>query len=99
MSVGMIRACNGVCAMNSRLNRKRRRLATWRWWVAGGLLAPGFPLLGHAQVLSLNVTGPNGEAVGGFRWLIEEDTTKPVTLGGRGFRGRDFPLGFPPAFG
>src|SRR3990172_3474496 len=94
MSVGMIRACNGVCAMNSRLNRKRRRLATWRWLVAGGLLALGFPLLGHAEVLSLNVTGANGEAVSGFRWLIEEDTTKPVTLGVPAIPGQDLSLSF-----
>lgn len=80
--------------MNSRMERKRRAFATWVCAVAGGLLAIYLPLLVQAQVLSLNVAGPNGEAVTGFRWLIEEDTTKPVTLGAPAVPGQNLSLSF-----
>jgi hypothetical protein len=33
-----------------------------------------------AQALTINVQDPDGNPVSGFRWLIEEDTTNPVTL-------------------
>lgn len=38
------------------------------FFLAAGLAAP-------AQALTLNVVGPDGEAVNGYRWLLEEDAT------------------------
>lgn len=34
-----------------------------------------------AHALTINVVGPNNEAVTDFRWLVEEDATKPSTPG------------------
>lgn len=54
--------------------------------VFGCLLAlvPAMTLAGSqpaAQSVTLDVEGPNGEAVGGYRWLLEEDRTRHVTPG------------------
>jgi len=46
---------------------------SWIAVVALGAIALGSPA--WAQSLTLNVTGPNGEAIGGYRWLLEEDAT------------------------
>lgn len=40
-----------------------------------------FLLAGKASALSLNVVGPNGEAVTNFRWMMEEDATYHVNPG------------------
>ena len=54
-----------------------------RWWMFGSTLAislPGLLLIGSAQALTINVQDPDGTPAPGFRWLLEEDTTHPVTL-------------------
>ena len=43
-------------------------------------LLSGLLWTGNAQALTINVQDPLGNPVSGFRWLIEEDTTHPVTL-------------------
>ena len=47
-----------------------------------------------AQTLTVNVVGPNGAPVPGFRWLVEEDATKPVDVGVPAIPGKNLALSF-----
>ena len=55
------------------------------------ILSPG---PAHAQPLQINVVGPNGASVPAYRWLLEQDTTKPVTLDAAAVPGQNLSLSF-----
>ena len=69
----------------------------WRFllWALGGLLiGVSIASQSHAQTLNISVVGPGGAAVTNFRWQVEEDTTKPVTLGAPAVPGVNLSLSF-----
>ncbi len=55
-----------------------RRTRVVRWWNAALAAALLVVAAGQARAYTLTVEGPNGEAVTGFRWLVEEDVTYAV---------------------
>ncbi|HEY9198554.1 MAG TPA: hypothetical protein VIR60_04240, partial [Gammaproteobacteria bacterium] len=46
-----------------------------------GLLLIGAAIAGNCHAFTLQVVDPDGNPVFGYRWLLEEDTTHPVTPG------------------
>ncbi len=47
-----------------------------------------------AQTLNVTVVGPDGIAIPGFRWLVEEDATKPVDVGVPAIPGKNLAVSF-----
>ena len=50
-------------------------------WLTWLLFLTALQAFQSAYALTVNVVDPNGTPVNGFRYLVEEDTTHPVTLG------------------
>ena len=61
---------------NENGNFFKQRLVFWTVLLLGVLL-----IRADAWALTLNVVGPNGEAVQAYKWLLEEDATYQVTPG------------------
>ena len=59
----------------------RRRSSGGSHWAVLALLIATLAPAPAAALSSLSVVDENGGAVGSYRWLLEEDTTHPVTLG------------------
>ena len=51
------------------------------WFALVGLFLMGAVVTGDSRAFTLNVVDPEGNPVFGYRWLLEEDTTHPVTPG------------------
>ena len=61
------------------------RFAAALWVVVAtalAVLSAGPASAAPYNLTSLNVVGPNGEAITGYRWLIQEDTMKASVPGG-----------------
>ena len=78
----------------------KTRLAKKDWlssvWMAMVALIAGATVQvdAVAQILTVNVVGSDGLAVPGFRWLVEEDATKPVELGVPAIPGKNLAVSF-----
>jgi len=54
---------------------------TFRWYVIFSVFLFSLFSLSDLQAFNLTVVNETGAAVNGFRYLVEEDTTQPVSLG------------------
>ena len=73
------------------------RFAAALWVVVAtalAVLSAGPASAAPYNLTSLNVVGPNGEAITGYRWLIQEDTMKASVPGGPAVPGSALSVSF-----
>lgn len=73
---------------------RKGRFTSNPWFVCLCLFLMGASLMAPALAFTIQVTGPNGELVPHYRWLLQEDTTKLGVPGQPALPGRDLSVSF-----